>query len=330
MSSIVAGLEQWLMEQWGELVRVDGVTTSSAGARRQNVLFDATSASRHERLVATIIPADLTSLMSVEAETTVRSLAEHHGVPVPVVRGVCSDASYVGGQFFVSDRVDGETIPRQVHRLAERTGIGEHVIHQLGAALARLHAIDLDSAAASLGQSVITRPVAAVLEMLRASLADLLQPEPALSYGLRWLENHAPAEPARAVLVHGDARVGNLIVSDQGLRGILDWEGARTGDPMEDPAWTCIRMWRFGKDAKTAGGLADLDQYRAGYESAGGEWDADRLRWWSACGTLRWAMGLSGQTAAHLNRSVRGIVMAGSGRRVPEMEYDLLLLTRPS
>ena len=328
--STVAGLEQWLTEQWGESVRVDGVTTSSAGARRQNVLFDATSPGRHERLVATIIPADLTSLMSVESETTVRALAEQQGVPVPTVRGVCSDASYVGGPFFVSDRVDGETIPRQVHRLAERTGIGELVIRQLGAALARLHSVNVDSAAASLGQDVITRPVGAALEMLRMSLEELLQPEPALSYGLRWLEDHTPAEPERAVLVHGDARVGNLIVSDEGLRGILDWEGARTGDPMEDPAWTCIRMWRFGNDAKIAGGLADLDQYRAGYESAGGEWDADRLRWWRACGTLRWAVGLSGQTAAHLDGSLRGIVMAGSGRRVPEMEYDLLLLTRPS
>lgn len=59
---------------------------------------------------------------------------------------------------------------------------------------------------------------------------------------------------------------------------------------MEDPAWACIRMWRFGNDAQIAGGLAGLDDIRAGYEAAGGTWDDDRLLWWRVCSTLRWAV----------------------------------------
>jgi aminoglycoside phosphotransferase (APT) family kinase protein len=327
--SLVDGLERWLGEQWGQPVRVEGTVTSSTGARRQNVLFDAVAGDRRERLVVTVIPANLSPLMSVDNETGIRSLAEQHGVIVPTVRGVCSDSSYLGAPFFVSDRVDGETIPRQVLRLAERTGNGPQVIRELGATLAKLHSIDGATAAATLGQAVIEHPIADALTMMTTLVEGLLQPEPALSYGLRWLREHAPDEPAQSVLVHGDARVGNLIVAEDGLRGLLDWEGARTGDPMEDPAWTCIRMWRFGNDDRIAGGLAGLDEYRDGYERAGGRWDADRLLWWRVCSTLRWAVGLSGQTAAHVDGTLRNIVMAGSGRRLPEMEYDLLLLTAP-
>ena len=327
--SLVEGLERWLSEQWGEPVTVEGTITSSTGARRQNVLFDAVAASHTERLVITVIPAGLNQLMSVESETGIRTLAEQHGVRVPTVRGVCSDPSYVGAPFFLSDLVEGETIPRQVLRLAERTGNGPDVIRELGASLAKLHSIDGQTAATCLGQTLITTPIADALKLMQTLVDGLLQPEPALSYGLRWLHEHAPSEPARSVLVHGDARVGNLIVADDGLRGLLDWEGSRTGDPMEDPAWTCIRMWRFGNDAQIAGGLAGLDEFRDGYEQAGGVWDADRLLWWRVCSILRWAVGLSGQTAAHVDGTLRNIVMAGSGRRLPEMEYDLLLLTAP-
>lgn len=330
MSDVTAGLERWLSEQWGEPVTLEGIVTSSTGARRQNVLFDAVTPWRREGLVATITPSGLAPISSVEAESSVRSLAEAEGVPTPPIRGVCTDDSFVGGSFFVSERIDGETIPRQIYRLAERTGNGVEIIRALGRGLARLHAVDVQAAAAAMGRSVVDTPVAAALELMGQAVDELLQPEPALSYGLRWLQDHAPDEPDHVVLLHGDARVGNLIVDDDGLQAILDWEGARIGDPMEDPAWTCIRMWRFGNDSLIAGGLAGLDDYAAGYEEGGGAWDGDRLHWWRVCATLRWAVGLAGQVASHLDGSVRNVVMAGSGRRVPELEYDLLSLVRPT
>jgi hypothetical protein len=46
--------------------------------------------------------------------------------------------------------------------------------------------------------------------------------------------------------------------------------------------------------------------------------------------TLKWGLGLAGQAAAHLDGSVPSIVMAASGRRVAELEYDLLMLLRNS
>ena len=84
---------------------VGGMTSSSAGARRGNVLFDAEGPSRKLRLAATILPTAEIEINPITAEAAVRSLAEEHGVPVPHIHAVCTDESFAGGPFFVSDRV---------------------------------------------------------------------------------------------------------------------------------------------------------------------------------------------------------------------------------
>ncbi len=57
--------------------------------------------------------------------------------------------------------------------------------------------------------------------------------------------------------------------------------------------------------------------------------DVERFQWWKVLGTLRWGLGLAGQAAAHLDGRFSTVVMAASGRRVPELEWDLLMLLRP-
>ncbi len=323
------GLARWLAEQWGEPVTVENLTVSSAGARRINALFDATSEHHREALAATVMPTPEIQILDVASEAAVRLLAERHGVPVPHVHGVCVDDSFTGGPFFVSSRIDGETIPRRVLRLVDEHAIGQRLGRQLGHALGSLHAIDGAEAPAALARPPGDRPIALALSTVRTNVAALLQPEPAFSYGLRWLELNQPPEPERCVIVHSDTRNGNLIVGADGLRAILDWEGAHVGDPMEDVAWPCTRMWRFGVDSLTVGGFADIADLRRGYEDAGGHWDDARFRWWRVLGTLRWGTGLAGQAAAHLDGRFRSIVMAGSGRRVSELAFDVLQLVRP-
>ena len=326
--ALEVALAAWLTEQEGRAVEVRGLEMASAGARRFNALFDASSATETRRLALTMIPSVAIQLMGVEGEAGVRNLAESAGVPVPHVHHVCADPSILGGPFFISTAVAGETVPRRLLRLVQQHGIGDRVVAQLGKAMARLHAIDAENAPAQLPRPVIGA-VATALETVNTLHDALLTPSPTFSYGVRWLERNAPPEPGRLTIVHSDVRTGNIIVGEDGLRAILDWEGTRIGDPTEDLAWPCQRMWRFREDALTVGGMAGVAVLRSAYEAAGGTWDEDRFAWWRVMGTVRWGMSLAGQARTHLDGSFPSIVMAGSGRRVPELEYDTLLLLRP-
>lgn len=308
---------------------VSDLSQSTAGARRTNVIFRAGG----RRLVATIVPPGLQGELgeaTVGVEAAVRDLARRHGVAVPSVEFVSDDPGYVGGPLMVSEFVEGETVPRRILRLVDATpGLGARLGRQLGESLARLHAIDPAVAPAGLRRPA-GDPAPAMLAELAESVAALPVRRPVMEYGLDWLAAHLPEPPGRTAIVHADVRNGNVIVGPDGLRAILDWELALAGgDPMEDLAWAAVRMWRFGNDPIEIGGFADRAALVEGYRAAGGEYDAARFEWWKAARTLWWAVGLASQAVSYLSGAVPSIVMAASGRRVSEAEWDLLMLTRP-
>ena len=324
-----AGLAAYLSKQWGAAVEVENLSLASAGARRRNVLFDALRAGERIPLVVTIIPNAALQLLPIEVEASHLRLAEAAGMPAPHVYAVCDDPSWLGGPFFVTARVAGETIPRQVLRLvAADAALGPRLARQCGEALARLHAADPGA------HPRIARPagdpIETSLRAVEALVRGLLQPSPAFTLALRTLERERPPAPPRLTVVHGDFRNGNLIVGEDGLRAALDWEICHVGDPMEDLGWVCQRMWRFRNDALEVGGFGARAELAAGYAAAGGRFEPERFHWWKTMGTLRWGLGLAGQAKAHLDGSVPSIVMAASGRRVAELEWDVLMLLRRS
>ncbi len=243
------------------------------------------------------------------------------------MHAVCTDPAYVGGPFFVTSQIAGETVGRQILRLvAANPGLGATVARDIGASFAKLHAVD-----PNLAPPALERPpqghtaVDAALGHVRALMDLLIQPSPVFELTYAWLDTHRPVSN-RVAVVHRDCRNGNIIVGADGLRAILDWEVAHVGDPMEDLAWMCVRMWRFRNDELEVGGFATRGDLRAGYEGAGGAWDDGAFFWWKLYSTLRWGLGLAGQGRAHIDGTFRSIVMAGSGRRVGELEYDCLML----
>ena len=154
--------------------------------------------------------------------------------------------------------------------------------------------------------------------------AQLDQAHPAFELAFRWLEHNRPIS-ARRTVVHGDFRLGNVMVGPDGLRAVLDWELAHVGDPMEDLGWLCVRAWRFGSNRPVAG-VGDYDELLDAYSTATGfAAHRDDLRWWEVLGTLKWGIMCMLQASAHLLGFSRSHELAAIGRRVCENEYDVLL-----
>jgi len=73
----------------------------------------------------------------------------------------------------------------------------------------------------------------------------------------------------RPVVVHGDFRMGNLLIDDTGLRWRARLELAHLGDPAEDIGWLCARSWR--SVAGPGGRFGELDAFLDTYTAAGGD-----------------------------------------------------------
>ncbi len=326
LPAIAASLDRYLTERWNRPVRAVDLVETSVGARRGNILFDAVDGERRHELVLTIYPPAGTVIFGVEAETEALRLAEAAGAPVAHVFEVCTDGGWFGEPFFISSRIPGDSLPRNIlRRVAQDPTLGARVGSQLGTAFAAIHAVDGADAPADLRRWPLdASPSAASLDLLEEQLDEMLQPAPGLALGLRWLRDNQPDPPGRQRLVHGDVRNGNILVDGTGLTAILDWEGCHTGDPHEDLGWLCVRTWRFGGDALEVGGFSAREPMIEAYQAAGAHFDPHAYDWWKVFGTLRWGLGLAKQARQHLDGTYRYIAMAGSGRRVCELEYDLL------
>jgi aminoglycoside phosphotransferase (APT) family kinase protein len=239
------------------------------------------------------------------------------GVPVPEVLTDSASADELGAPFLVLSAVDGETIARRILRDDEYEPARGVLAAQLGRAAARLHAVDPAELPALVE--------ADQLREYRQMLDLMAEPHPTFELAFRWLEDHRPPQGRRSV-VHGDFRLGNVIVGHDGLRAVIDWELAHVGDPLEDLGWLCVRAWRFGAALPVAGVGRYEDLFEA-YESAGGgAVDVDTVRWWEVLGTLKWGIMCMMQAHAHLSGITRSHELAAIGRRVCENEHDLFVV----
>ena len=253
------------------------------------------------------------------AEPAVLKAAFAAGVPVPEIVVDGSGSTELELPFMIVRAVDGETIARKILRDDEFKSARLNLPAQLGRAAARLHSID--------ASSIPGLTSADQVDMYRRVLDDLGEPHPVFEVAFRWLEQNRPARTG-VRLVHGDFRLGNLMIDATGLTAVLDWELAHIGDPMEDLGWLCVRAWRFG-GAQPVAGVGSYDDLFDAYESSSGTRpDASVVRWWQILGTLKWGIMCIGQANAHLSGTARSHELAAIGRRVCENEYDLIHLLK--
>ena len=258
--------------------------------------------------------------LSLADEAHIIQLAAQTGVPVPHIYTVL-ETSHRLGESFVMAFIPGESIPQQWLNADAFNSARKGLAFECGAALAQTHTVDCSQ----LPQSIKPLTLARRFDGIQQRLQIFGDVSPAMQFGLNWLIDHAP-EDVPCVLLHGDFRTGNLLVNEQGLAGILDWELAHQGPPAEDLGYLCAHVWRFGKIEKPVGGFGEYADLLAGYRSIAG-WapDLESLKYWEIFAALNW--GLVCQTMGALWHNGSGdIERAAVARRRSEAELDLIYL----
>jgi aminoglycoside phosphotransferase (APT) family kinase protein len=261
----------------------------SGGASQETWSFDATTAGAPLPLVLRRRPGGAGSAVALgmalplETEAELLRRAAEAKVPAPALRFVLAPEDGLGSGY-VMERLAGETIARRILRDDGFAAVRPRLARQCGEILARIHAVPR----AGLPELPLA-DAAAQLAQYRQVLDAIGHPHPVFELAFRWIGEHLPA-PAPATLVHGDFRNGNLLVGPEGVRGVLDWEIAHLGDPMEDLGWICVNSWRFGAEPPV-GGFGEREELYAGYEAAGGRpVDRERARLWEVLGWVMWGI----------------------------------------
>jgi aminoglycoside phosphotransferase (APT) family kinase protein len=316
-----AAVERLVHRHLGDGVTVGALQRLSGGASRETWSFDVTHpGGRVEGLVLRRDPGNAVGETTRDTEFELVRAAHTAGVCAPHARFLLEPDDALG-HGFVMDRVEGETIPRKILRDDQFASTRPELTAQCARIAAQIHALPLAGLPA-----LPVHDAAQQIAQYRGLLDGFGEPHPALELALRWLEERAPRLTA-ARLVHGDYRNGNFIVGPEGIRAVLDWELAHLGDPVEDLGWLCVKSWRFGSVELEAGGFGSADELLDAYNSASGTVvTLDALRYWEVMGTVKWGVICELQAFTHLNGIVRSVELAALGRRVAEMEWDVLEL----
>ena len=324
-NDIQTALEQWASRNFALPTEIANLERLSGGASQETWAFEARDSSGIKELILRRAPggeaiARNSEAISLADEALLLTRASEQNVPVPPVLGVSERGSDLG-EAFIMARIPGETISRKILRDAEYGNARVGLAAACGRALAGIHRIPVESVP-DLPKTSGLDQISNYEQVYRAF--DL--PRPVFELALAWLRENAP-DPIGPCLVHGDFRLGNLIVDSNGLRSVLDWELAHIGDPREDIAWVCVNAWRFGQSENRVGGFGQLADLLTAYVDAGGRpIDEAEIDWWEILGSLRWGIMCMIMYDAYKTGADPSVERAAIGRRVSENEIDLLNL----
>jgi aminoglycoside phosphotransferase (APT) family kinase protein len=249
--------------------------------------------------------------LSLRQEFEVLQEAHQAGVKVPRPLAYIEDLA--GREAFVMERLEGETIGRRIVRME----VPAQLPTQMAEELAKIHALPPER---------LPFLEEASVDRLVEELDEVGEPHPAIELGLWWLRENRPTR-REPVVVHGDFRIGNLVVDETGLVGVLDWEFAHVDEPVRDVAFSLVRAWRFGVPEKRLGGIGDAEPYVERYnELTGFDVRADEVDYWEIAGNVGWAIGCLTQMQRHLSGRDRSVELAVLGRLGAEVEYEILHL----
>jgi aminoglycoside phosphotransferase (APT) family kinase protein len=266
----------------------------------------------------------LASAHDMSREYRVLSGLASAGARVPRPLAVCDDSKVTGAPFYVMEHVDGLIVTKV--ETAERLTPEARATaaRSLVQTLTELQAIDLDGA----GLGDFKRPESLASRQLRrwtrqwesSKTAEL----PVIEEVAELLNARMPEEH-ESVLVHGDYRLDNAVLSPAGeVKAVLDWELCTVGDPLADVG-LMIAYWNelgavagrpgalFREPVTAVAGFPGGRELGDEYARASGR-DLGELQYWVAFAYWKIAIIVEGVYRRWLNDPGNG---SGSGELQP-------------
>lgn len=208
----------------------------------------------------------LPSAHAIDREFRVLTALAQTEVPVPRALLFHSGQDVVGTPFYLMERLDG-----RVFHDSALPGLGPDarraVYFSMAETLAKLHALDpAEIGLQDFGRAgdYFERQIARWSRQWAESPTDTI---PALDDVADWLPRHVPPPDGRLSLVHGDFRLGNLMIHETEPRvvGVLDWELSTLGHPLGDLGFCCM-AWHTRPEEYA--GIMGLDLEQLGLPTA--------------------------------------------------------------
>lgn len=173
-------------------------------------------------------------------------------VPVPTMRWFEAKDDVLGASFYVMNRIEGVVPPdNPPYHVAgvctEMSAASREALWWDGIEkLTRIHALDwralgfdyLD--APKWGPTPLEQQLNYYEHYLRWAYEG--KEHPSCTPALAWLRKHRPTDEPVG-LCWGDARIGNMIFSEDRCVAVLDWEMVTLGNPEQDLAWWLFLDW---------------------------------------------------------------------------------------
>jgi aminoglycoside phosphotransferase (APT) family kinase protein len=276
-------------------VQVDELEQISGGASRQTYRFRARyiegGSAVERRLILRRDPA--ASLIDTDRRTEFAAYRAFFGtgVPVPEVLWLEDEPRHLGSPFFIGVEMGG--LQSSPMRMLMEPYASHHreMAEQKWSILGAIAAQD-PKALGLVGPMEWVEPDRCwkrELDYWEGVLdSDELIPQPVMRAVIRWLRRNPPPPAQKVSVVHGDFRTGNFLFDEAGrIHGILDWEMAHLGDPLEDLGWSLNRMWCWGHDDRRGGLAPREDAIRIWERASGLRADPAAMHWWELFATVK-------------------------------------------
>ncbi|NIP16608.1 MAG: phosphotransferase [Pseudomonadales bacterium] len=317
----------YLADRWERPVTTLHIEQIPGGASRETYRIKVAVEGDEQGLILRRDP--VSSLIETERSLEYRTYEAVFptSIPVPEPLLLEEDAAPLERPFSVMREIGGCESSAQALAAPPYLAVRETIGQRKWEILGQLASLDVSDLGVDAFMAVPDHSARQELDQWSAVIAkDALHPQPIAEATRRWLERNLPEPASRLALVHGDYRSGNFLYDEDGvIKGVLDWEMAHIGDPLEDLAWSLDPLWSW-PERELAGSLLPREQaIRVWEEASGLTVDRAAFRWWQVFASYKGLAIWISSTEDFVNGASKEPILAVAGWLMTDRQNRILV-----